>query len=219
MNDSATSTNDLHDKLDAALGQQGLLQEILLLRLLNAITAQFATSAAQWQAAQSLEYKHWRQEIKTLLDTLQFMIHSADAYAPNSSGLERDIVALGEQLGVIEQRLNELSARKTALQDQLTQQDADRAALHEEVAWLERLQQLAPFRAALAQHLDIQQLRARANAELLREQERQRERGEALVNTINSQLEELDALLRDNLTLTEQEWEAVRRAVDATATQ
>lgn len=219
MNNSATSTKDLHDKLDAALGQQGLLQEILLLRLLNAITAQFATSAAQWQAAPSLEYKHWRQEIKPLLATLQFMIHSADAYAPHSSGLERDIVQLNEQLGAIEQRLQELNARKSALQDQLAQQNAERAALDEEVAWLERLQQLAPFRAALAQHLDIQRLRARANAELLREQDRQRERGEALVTAIDSQLDKLDALLRDNLTLTEQEWEAVRRAVDATATR
>ena len=219
MNNPTELTADLHHKLDAALGQQGLLQEILLLRLLNAITARFATGAAQWQAAQSLEYKHWRQEITLLLDTLQFMIHSADAYAPDSSGLERDIAQLGEQLGAIEQRLRDLNARKTALQDQLDQQDADRAALHEEIEWLERLQQLAPFRAALAQHLDIQRLRASANAELLREQDRQRQRGDALINSIDSQLSELDALLRENLILTEQEWEVVRRAVDASATR
>lgn len=215
MNSRSAPQDDLHHKLDAALGQQGLLQEILLLRLINAVMARFATSATQWQAAQSLEYKHWRQEIKPLLDNLQFMIHSADAYAPDSSGLESDIDRLGEQFRDIEQRLHELSARKTALLDQLQQREADWPRLRDEVELLARLQSLTAFRAELTQRLDIQRLRALANADLLREQDRQRERGDRLVNEIETRLTELDALLRGNLTLTEQEWDAVRRAVDA----
>jgi len=214
MTAQANHQDELHQKLDAALGQRGILQEILLLRLTNAALNRFATSESEWQAAKELDYRRWRQELKPLLDNLQFMIRSADAYAPDSSGLETDINRLGAQLHDIEQRLGELQVRKTALQTELDAQNADLARLRDEVEWLERLKRLAPFRDALAQRLDIQRLRLRADAELLREQDRQREHGEMLSNEIDARLDELDALLRDNLSLNEQEWESLRHALE-----
>lgn len=219
MNARSPHQDDLHHKLDEALGQSGLLQEILLLRLTSAVLDCFATSESEWQGAKEFDYRRWRQALRPLLDNLQFMIRSADAYAPDSSGLERDIAGLDAQLRDIEQRLHELGARKTALQTELDAQNADLARLHDEVEWLERLRSLAPFRDALAQRLDIQRLRVRADAELLREQDRRREHGEALVSEIDTHLEALEALLRENLTLSEQEWDAVQHAADASATR
>ncbi|MBK1646701.1 hypothetical protein CKO25_19070 [Thiocapsa imhoffii] len=219
MNARPAHLDNLHQKLDAALGQSGLLQEILLLRLTNEVINRFATSESEWQTARELDYRHWRQELRPLLDNLQFMISSADAYAPDSSALESDISRLGAQLRDIEQRLSELSARKSALQTELDARNADSSHLRDEVEWLERLKSLVPFRDALARRLDIQHLRARTNAELLHEQDRQRERGEALVHEIDTRLDAFDALLRENLTLSKQEWEAVRHAVDASVSR
>lgn len=215
MNARSAHQDDLHQRLDDAFAQSGLLQEILLLRLTGAVLDRFAASESEWQAAQELDYRRWRQALRPLLDNLQFMIRSADAYAPDSSGLESDIARLDAQLRDIEQRLSELGARKTALQTELDARNLDAARLRDEVEWLERLQSLVPFRDALAQRLDIQRLRVRADADLLREQDRRRERGETLVDEIDTRLDALDALLRENLTLSEQEWEAVRHAADA----
>lgn len=214
MNARAASQDDLYQRLEEALGQRGLLQEILLLRLTNAVLNRFATSESEWQSAPALDYRRWRQELRPLLDNLQFMIRSADAYAPDSSGLENEISRLAAQLGDIEQRLLELNQRKTALQAELDTQNTDLAQLRDEVEWLERLKALVPFRAQLAQQLDLQRLQAQANTELLREQDRQRERGDTLIEEIATRLDALDALLRENLTLNAQEWEAVQRAVD-----
>lgn len=212
--------DELCSRLDDALSQRGLTQEILLLRLANGLIAQFATSEADWRDAPPLEHGQWQQEIRKLANSLAFMIASADAYGVKRSGLASEIEQRSADIDRLEQELQELGERNESLKDRLaTLKDsldcgqAEQAALGREVHLLNRLQELVTFRAALRERIGVQRLHALANCELAREQGRQRERVEALQAEIELGLGKLDQILQDNLGLTEEEWNALRQSL------
>jgi chromosome segregation ATPase len=207
--------HDLCQHLEAALTQRGVTQEILLLRLLNEVIDQSVTTATDWRSASALEYRRWREQAKKILDSLGFMIASADSYAQEATGLAGEATRLAQQLSAIEQGLEMLDARKVALTAELNQGQLDVAALQREVELLQTLKALAPFRAAIAERIDEQRLRALANCDLAREHAHQRERIERLAGQIDGQLAAMDALLRQDLMITEQDWVALRKALTA----
>lgn len=204
---------DLCQQLEAAFTQRGVLQEILLLRLLNKVLSQFAATESDWRTARSLEYRQWREQIHTLLATIDFMISSADSYAQEATGLATESRRISQSVAEIESRLHELTAHKNELTARLNRDQNDLDILQAEVEQLRTLQDLAPFRDALAERLGEQRLRTLANSQLAQAQERIRERAERLMREIETGLGEVEGLLRDNLNLTEQEWTAVRAAL------
>lgn len=219
-----TTRGELCGKLDAALTQKGLTQEILLLRLTNGLIAQFATNEADWRNAPSLEYEYWRREINELVKSLAFMIASADAYGTQRSGLASEIERLSTDIGEIEQKLGDLRERRAILEDILASlrgsldcAETDEIELRREIELLQRLQELVPFRAALRERIGVQRLHALANTELAREQGVERERVEKGLAEVERGLGELDELLSNNLKLSEGEWEAVRQSLDQQA--
>ena len=219
-----TTRDQLCGKLDAALTQRGLTQEILLLRLANGLIARFATDEADWRKASSLEYEYWRREINELVKSLAFMIASADAYGTQRSGLASEIERLSTDIGKIEQKLGELRERRASLEESLASlrddlgcAETDEVELRREIELLQRLQELVPFRAALRERIGVQRLHALANTELAREQGVQSERVEKVSAEVERGLAELDELLSNNLELSEGEWKALRQSLEQQA--
>ena len=141
---------DLCQQLEAAFTQRGVLQEILLLRLLNKVLSQFAATESDWRTARSLEYRQWREQIHTLLATIDFMISSADSYAQEATGLATESRRISQSVAEIESRLHELTAHKNELTARLNRDQNYLYILQAEVLLLRTLQDLDAFRDAMS---------------------------------------------------------------------
>jgi hypothetical protein len=120
-----------------------------------------------------------------------------------------------QQLTGIDHQLQTLDERKVALTADLNRGQLEATALQHEVDLLQALKVLAPFRATVAERIDEQRLRALANSGLVHEHMHQRERIERIAGQVNAQLAEMEALLRQDLTITEQDWATLRKAATA----
>lgn len=203
---------NLCQQIDEALNQRGVVQEIILLRALNKAIAHFATTEADWRAAQPLEYRSWREQIRKALDALTFMIASADSYAQEPTQLAGAVARATSQLREIEQRLHALTSQQTTLLADLNRTQAEATTLQREVELLEALKALIPFREAVKGQIGEQRLRALADSDLGCHQTRHRERIESLAREVADRIGEIEDLLKQDLTLTEQEWAALRQA-------
>ena len=203
---------DLRQHLDEALSQRGVVQEIILLHALNKAIGSFAATDSDWRAASALEYRRWRKQIKETLDALAFMIDSADHYAQEPTQLAGDIAQATQQLSAVELRLQTLQTEKAALLIELNRTEAEAATLQHEVDLLAALKALAPFREAIKNRIDEQRLQAFADSELCRHQTHHRQHLESLTRQVTEQIHEIEASLKDSMTLTEQEWASLHQA-------
>ncbi len=202
----------LRTQLEDAIAQQGVTRELLLLRTLNMVIAQVASSEADWSRAQSLEYRRWREAMGQLLDELTFMIATADAYAPENTGLAAQVTRLQAQLREMNERIAALQGQADALAADLEQARLPLADLAREVELLQTLQTLAPWREALMAQLSEQRLRALADRNLGQGFARHRQRIEQLYAEVDTCLNDIEVALRDDIELSEQEWQIVREA-------
>jgi len=203
---------NLRQHIDEALNQRGVVQEIILLRALNKAIDSFATTEADWRAASPLEYRRWREQLKETLDALAFMVDSADHYAQEPTELASDVAQATQQLRAVELRLQTLQTEKAALLSELNRTEAEAATLQHEVDLLAALKALAPFREAIKNRIDEQRLQAFADSELCRHQTHHRQHLESLTRQVTEQIHEIEASLKDSMTLTEQEWASLHQA-------
>ena len=90
--------SSLRERFEKAFTERGVIQEILLLRFINRALEHFATSESDWRAAKSPECRAWRGEISTLLQALDFMVSSAEAYAQEAIDLSGEVKRLREKV-------------------------------------------------------------------------------------------------------------------------
>jgi len=207
-----TLRQDLHRRLDEALNQQGVIQEVILLRVLNKAIGHFATTEADWRNASPLEYRHWREQVKEVLDGLSFMIDSADRYAKEPTELATTMAQASRQLQTAEQNLHILQTQQTALLADLGQTESAVASLSRDVELLTALKTLAPFLEAFKGRIDAQRLQAFADSELCHHQTRYRQQLESLARQNDEGMQKMEALLRESMILTEEEWASLRQA-------
>ncbi len=203
-------------KLDAALTQRGVLQELLLLRLLNSVIAQFAATATDWRMTSALEARQWREQLGELLNQLRFMVASADCYAAEPTQLAAEVAQLGTQLATSERQLADLRADHAALLTALGRTQVEVVAVQREVDALETLKNLLPLHVELTTRLGTQRMQALADGMLAQETTRQREHAQQLALEIDTRLLDLETLLNQNFHLEERDWQALCAAVTAT---
>jgi hypothetical protein len=205
--------DEVTQQLQNAMASRGVVREIVLLRTFNSVFEHYATTENDWQSASPFEYRQWREEIKKLLDWLEFILATADSYAQESTQLSTTCQQLQSQLQQSEQRLSKLTEQKTTLETLYAQTQLTAQQLANEVELLQTLAELLPWREKLQTELGEAKYRALSDARLVENTQQKKRQLQQLSQDIQQKLAEQERLLTENLVLQEQEWAALRRSV------
>ncbi len=205
--------NEVRQQLQNAMDSHGVVREIVLLRTLNSVFERYATSENDWHSVSPFEYRQWREEIKKLLDWLEFILATADSYAQEPTQLSTTCQQLQTQLQQCEQHLSELTRQKTKLESLYAQTQLTAQQLANEVELLQTLAELLPWREKLQTELGEAKYRALSDARLAENTQQKKRQLQQLSEDIQQKLTEQERLLAENLVLQEQEWLALRSSV------
>ena len=200
-------------KLQNAMALSGVVREIVLLRTLNEVFENYATTEHDWQSVIPTEYRQWREETKKLLNWLEYILATTDSYAQEPTQLTSICQQLQIQQQQSEQRLNSLIAQKETLEMLYAQTQLTAQQLADEVELLQTLADLLPWREKLQTELGEAKYRALSDARLADNAIHKQQQLQQLSQDIQLKLAEQERLLTENLILQEQEWEALRRSV------
>ncbi len=206
---------EISQKFQNAMELSGIVREVVLLRTLNSVFERYVTTEDDWKSAGSFEYRQWREEIKKLLDWLEFILVTADSYAQEPTQLSITCQKLQTQLQQSEQRLVHLTEQKAKLESLYAQTQLTAEQLAREVELLQTLADLLPWREKLQAEFGEAQYRALSNSRLVENTKHKQQQLRQLTEEIQKKSADLEQLLKENLVLLDQEWAALRLAVVA----
>jgi len=203
----------IYQQLKNAMLSDGVVRELVLLRTLNSVFEQYSTDENDWQHSSPTEYAKWHEEIKQLLESLEFIIESADSYAPEPTQLSASCQQLQSQQQQAEQRLQNLKQQKSKLEPLLTQTQLTEQQIQQEVILLQTFSELLPLREQLVTEIGETKLRSLSNDRLITQATEKKQGLEQLSLEIQQKLKEQESLLSEDLILQEAEWESLGRRV------
>ncbi|WP_341325707.1 hypothetical protein [Methylotuvimicrobium sp. KM2] len=208
------TATQLAEDLQNGLHSQGVVREIVLLRVLNSVLDQYATTDDDWRTVSPTEYRHWREQVLRLLNYLEFIIASADSYASEPTELNATCQQLQAEHERTQQELNVLRQKKRDLEADCAHLATDKQSLLQEVELLTTLREVLPWREQVVAELSENRLRALRDTDLAKHIQTRQHRINELAETIRNHLQEQERLLADGLELEEREWQGLRRRVD-----
>ncbi|MFP4309861.1 MAG: hypothetical protein ACLFPR_09465 [Desulfococcaceae bacterium] len=191
----------------------GIQREILLLKVANELFDYQAVSEAEWRNISRRDSGAWRRQMRRLVNSLEYLTASAEAYSDEISGLS-------EEANKIQTHLQNLQDKREALEDEILQlrraleeTDKERDELERELSILKELKEFIPIREKLEAAFGDQAMHFKANEGVLRGIRMENEQLSERRDQIETLLSEQDRLLKESILENERGWREIRKKI------